>query len=149
MASANSDEAEIWLQLAELRRNRAFTTNKTFEELAYLMVDLLIFRRFCSKDQDILTNSEISFENIARFAKVANELQWKGPVVLITDCTKLQPKIPISKIPSVMITALPIKGNATAKEISNHLLMIIEMIAHCNINLVSFGADGAITEMKA
>ncbi|CAG8761641.1 hypothetical protein RhiirA1_461793 [Rhizophagus irregularis] len=58
-------------------------------------------------------------------------------------------KIPISKIPSVMITALPIKGNATAKEISNHLLMIIEMIAHCNINLVSFGADGAITEMKA
>ncbi|CAG8761642.1 19347_t:CDS:1, partial [Rhizophagus irregularis] len=39
-ASANSDEAEIWLQLAELRRNRAFTTNKTFEELAYLMVQI-------------------------------------------------------------------------------------------------------------
>lgn len=76
---------------------------------------------------------------------------------IIIQCQNKLPKlkfhktfqIPISKIPSVMITALPIKGNATAKEISNHLLMIIEMIAHCNINLVSFGADGAITEMKA
>ena len=40
-ASANSDEAEIWLQLAELRRNGAFNnTNKTFEKLARLMVQI-------------------------------------------------------------------------------------------------------------
>jgi predicted nucleic acid-binding protein len=39
-ASANSDEAEIWLQLAELGRNGAFTTNKTFEELARLMIQI-------------------------------------------------------------------------------------------------------------
>lgn len=39
-ASANSDEAEIWLQLAELGRKGAFTTNKTFEELARLMVQI-------------------------------------------------------------------------------------------------------------
>ncbi|CAB4489745.1 unnamed protein product [Rhizophagus irregularis] len=38
--SANSDEAEIWLQLAELRRNRAFTMNKTFKKLACLMVQI-------------------------------------------------------------------------------------------------------------
>ncbi|RGB23490.1 hypothetical protein C1646_677072 [Rhizophagus diaphanus] len=124
-------------------------------------------RWFHSKDQDILTNPEISFENIAQFAKVANELQWKGPVVLMTDCTKLRLKkikeqdaiatqihvfllkIPISKIPPVIIAALPTKGDVIAEEISNHLLTIIEMTAHCNINLVSFGADGVITEMKA
>ncbi|RGB23862.1 hypothetical protein C1646_773893 [Rhizophagus diaphanus] len=58
-------------------------------------------------------------------------------------------KIPISKIPPVIIAALPTKGDVTAEEISNHLLMIIEMTARCIINLVSFGADGAITEMKA
>jgi hypothetical protein len=44
---------------------------------------------------------------------------------------------------------LSTKGDATVKEISNHLLTIIEMTACCNINLVSFRADGAITEMKA
>ena len=42
-------------------------------------------------------NPEISFENITQFAKVANELQWKGPVVLMTDCTKLQPKVVYSQ----------------------------------------------------
>ncbi|EXX69210.1 hypothetical protein RirG_098160 [Rhizophagus irregularis DAOM 197198w] len=135
-ASANSDEAEIWLQLAELGRKGAFTTNKTFEELVRLMVQIkkletagkrktgiwysehlhqffsLIFENsrtyeifknafagmslssirqvhFHSKDQDILTSPEISLENIACFAKIANELHWKGPVVLITDCMKL------------------------------------------------------------
>ncbi|RGB41978.1 hypothetical protein C1646_751591 [Rhizophagus diaphanus] len=39
-ASANSDEAEIWLQLAEFGRNRAFSTNKTFKKLACLMVQI-------------------------------------------------------------------------------------------------------------
>ena len=37
---ANSDGAEIWLQLAELGRKGVFTTNKTFEELARLMVQI-------------------------------------------------------------------------------------------------------------
>ncbi|CAB5368642.1 unnamed protein product [Rhizophagus irregularis] len=58
-------------------------------------------------------------------------------------------KIPISKIPPVMIAALHTKGDATAEEISNHMITIIEMTARCNINLVSFGADGAMIEMKA
>uniref|UniRef100_U9U6X1 Uncharacterized protein n=1 Tax=Rhizophagus irregularis (strain DAOM 181602 / DAOM 197198 / MUCL 43194) TaxID=747089 RepID=U9U6X1_RHIID len=125
-------EAEIWLQLAELGRKGAFTTNKTFEELVRLMVQIkkletagkrktgiwysehlhqffsLIFENSRTyeifknafagmslssirqvKDQDILTSPEISLENIACFAKIANELHWKGPVVLITDCMKL------------------------------------------------------------
>ena len=55
----------------------------------------------------------------------------------------------MSKIPPVMIAALPTKGDATAKEISDQLLNIIGMTASCGINLLSLGADGAITEMKA
>ena len=55
----------------------------------------------------------------------------------------------MSKIPPVIIAALPTKGDATAKEISDQLLKIIDMIASCDINLLSLGADSAITEMKA
>jgi hypothetical protein len=55
----------------------------------------------------------------------------------------------MSKIPPVMIAALPTKGDAIAKEISDQLLKIIEMTASCGINFLSLGADGAITEMKA
>ena len=39
-ASANSDEAKIWFELAELGRKGAFTTNKTFKELVQLMVQI-------------------------------------------------------------------------------------------------------------
>src|SRR5688572_20211559 len=39
-ASANSDESEIWFQLAELGRKGAFTTNKTFKELVCLMIQI-------------------------------------------------------------------------------------------------------------
>jgi hypothetical protein len=55
----------------------------------------------------------------------------------------------MSKIPPVIIAALPTKDDATAKKISDQLLKIIEMTASCGINLLSLGADGAITEMKA
>src|SRR4051812_19201125 len=55
----------------------------------------------------------------------------------------------MSKIPPVMIAALSTKGDATAKEISDQLLKIIEMTASCGINLLNLGADGTITEMKA
>ncbi|CAG8754772.1 2561_t:CDS:2 [Rhizophagus irregularis] len=152
------------------------------------------------RDQDIFTSPDLSFENIMQFAKIANDYHWKGPVILITDCTKLQPKvvyyqefgtimgsvlssdqtkvstyedihatmklirendavanqirgfiikIPISKIPPVIIAAIPTKGNTKADKISQLLLDIINMTACAEINLLSIGADGAISEMKA
>jgi hypothetical protein len=55
----------------------------------------------------------------------------------------------MSKISPVMIAALPTKGDAIAKKISDQLLKIIEMTASCGINLLSLGADSVITEMKA
>ena len=55
-----------------------------------------------------MTNPEISLENISRFAKVANELRWEGPVVLMTDCTKLWPKVVFSQeFGSIMGSILP------------------------------------------
>ncbi|PKB92154.1 hypothetical protein RhiirA5_445788, partial [Rhizophagus irregularis] len=57
--------------------------------------------------------------------------------------------IPISKIPPVIIAAIPTKGNTKADEISQLLLNIINMTACAEINLLSIGADGAISKMKA
>jgi hypothetical protein len=42
-ASVNLNKTQIWLQLAELKRKRIFTTNKTFKELARLMVQIKEF----------------------------------------------------------------------------------------------------------
>ncbi|RGB40825.1 hypothetical protein C1646_752805 [Rhizophagus diaphanus] len=57
-------------------------------------------------------------------------------------------KIPISKIPPVIITAIPTKGDINATEINQLLLDIINITAHAGINLLSIGTDRAIAEMK-
>ncbi|PKC51862.1 hypothetical protein RhiirA1_482809 [Rhizophagus irregularis] len=46
-------------------------------------------RRQRARDQNIFTSLDLSFENIMQFAKIANDYHWKGPVILMTDCTKL------------------------------------------------------------
>jgi hypothetical protein len=50
------------------------------------------FRRLRSADQDVLTNPNLVFDNIMHFASAASQLGWKGPVVLMSDCTKVRPK---------------------------------------------------------
>ncbi|PKK61622.1 hypothetical protein RhiirC2_791540 [Rhizophagus irregularis] len=152
-ASVDDQEAKIWLELAELGQKGAFNSNKTFTELAALMIKiknleerskkknglrysehLLHFfsllsessrtysifknafdgmslrhiRRQRAKDQDIFTNPELSFENIVQFAKVASDYHWKGPVILMTDCTKLRPKVVYSQeFGAIMGSVLP------------------------------------------
>ncbi|GBC05675.1 hypothetical protein RclHR1_06370002 [Rhizophagus clarus] len=170
-------ETKIWLELAELGQKACCP--KVQEPIQYLKMPLVRQR---TKDQDIFTNPDLSFENIMRFAKVAN---WKGPVILMTDYTKLRPKvafsqdfgaimglvlsfkvstyedihttvklirdnnavanqirefilkIPISKIPPVMIAVMPTKGGVKATEISQLLLNIIDMTARARINLLT------------
>jgi hypothetical protein len=39
-AFTNSNETQIWFQLVELGKKGVFTTNKTFEELARLMMQI-------------------------------------------------------------------------------------------------------------
>ncbi|RGB36443.1 hypothetical protein C1646_814042 [Rhizophagus diaphanus] len=53
-------------------------------------------------------------------------------------------KIPISKIPPVIIAAILTKGNTKADEISQLLLDIIDMTARAGINLLSISANGAM-----
>ncbi|CAI2192292.1 177_t:CDS:2, partial [Funneliformis geosporum] len=133
-------------------------------------------QHFYSKDQDILTNLEIFLKNIARFAKVysqkfgsiiglilpANQMKCKTydnihktmrnikeKEVVATQVCEFLLKISMSKIPPVMIAALPTKGDMIAKEISDQLFKIIEMIASYDINLLSLGADNMNTEIKA
>lgn len=37
------------------------------------------------------------YENVVRFARAMNALNWTGPVVAITDCTKIRTKLTYSQ----------------------------------------------------
>jgi len=57
----------------------------------------LLFRYLRTRDEDKLTNPNLVYENVARFARAMNVLNWNGPVVAMTDCTKVRSKLTYSQ----------------------------------------------------
>ncbi|CAJ0850860.1 13691_t:CDS:2, partial [Entrophospora sp. SA101] len=90
---AQSDkESNMWAQLADFGR-RGLLSNSSREYLIFKnMLAGMDLRSICylrSKNEDLLTNPNLTYENVARFACAAKALNWDGPVVAMTDCTKI------------------------------------------------------------
>lgn len=49
------------------------------------------------RNGDYLTNPNLMYENVARFARAMEALKWTGPVVAMTDCTKIRTKLTYSQ----------------------------------------------------
>ncbi|CAJ0643401.1 2257_t:CDS:2, partial [Entrophospora sp. SA101] len=58
-------------------------------------------------------------------------------------------KVPIGKIPPMIVAMLPTKGDESADQISNLLREVIELANVANLNILSFGSDGARSEFNA
>ncbi|CAB5202454.1 unnamed protein product [Rhizophagus irregularis] len=241
----NKDDTAMWASLAQMGMNGAFSGEKTFTELASLMLQIKkkedsgvslkglrysehlthffsllsessreykIFRKTLggmsiqrirqirASNTELITDSNLVLENITKFACIAKELKWKGPVLLMTDCTKIRPKlvysqelgyitgstlspsevsisnindiytkvryiyeknaiatqvrvitlkIPIGKIPPMVIAILPTKGDETAEKIFNILHLVLDFAQQSNINILSIGANGVRSEFNA
>ena len=50
-----------------------------------------------TRDEDQLTNPNMVYENVARFARAIHALKWDGPIVAMTDCTKVRAKLTYSQ----------------------------------------------------
>ena len=60
----------------------------------------------------MLTNSSLLFENIARFKRLINILNYQGLIVTISDNTKLKPTLRYSSILGCIIrSTLPVEQN--------------------------------------
>jgi hypothetical protein len=53
----------------------------------------LFFRYIRSKETNIIRDPYLVLENIKKFKQIVNDLNWKGPIVCMTDCTKVRPKL--------------------------------------------------------
>jgi hypothetical protein len=89
-----------------------------------------------------------------RFAKVANDYHWKGPVILMTDCIKLRPKVVYSQeFGTIIGSVLPSdqtkvstyedihatmkliqKNNAVANQVRGFILKVILKVQNINFN---------------
>jgi hypothetical protein len=62
-----------------------------------MLIDKLYKNRYHrANDQDIFINTELSYENFVKVAHAIHKLKWTGPVICMTDCTKIKPKIAYS-----------------------------------------------------
>jgi hypothetical protein len=43
--------------------------------------------------EDCLTNPDLCYENVARFKRLIDSIQYDGPIVAMTDNTKLKPRL--------------------------------------------------------
>ena len=50
-----------------------------------------------ASNTELITDPNLILENITKFACIAKELKWKGPILLMTDCTKIRPKLVYSQ----------------------------------------------------
>lgn len=56
----------------------------------FINSELTNYRRHRSTSEDAINNPDLCFENIARFKRLLDVLNYKGPVAAMTDCTKLK-----------------------------------------------------------
>ncbi|GES83162.1 hypothetical protein GLOIN_2v1777971 [Rhizophagus clarus] len=153
-----------------------------------------------ANESDIISNPELVYENILKVVRLTKALNWNGPIVGMTDYTKVQPKltysdelgcivgstlklsetsvqtyddihkiinnikqkkaiatqvrvvvlkIPIEKIPPIVIAILPTNRESNATAIYDLLMNVLIMSRDAGINLISLGSDGAPVEFNA
>ncbi|GBC05191.1 hypothetical protein RclHR1_00610003 [Rhizophagus clarus] len=241
----NNNDSAMWASLAQMGMNGAFNGEKTFTELASLMLQIKtkeeagismkglrysehlthffsllsessreyeVFRKelggmsiqrirqIRASNTELITDPNLVLDNVTKFACIAKELKWEGPILLMTDCTKIRSKlvysqelgyitgstlpssevsvsdindihekirniyennalatqvrvivlkIPIGKIPPIVIAILPTKGDESAEQIFNILCTVLDFARQNNLNILSMGADGARSEFNA
>ncbi|RHZ54540.1 hypothetical protein Glove_426g102 [Diversispora epigaea] len=133
-------------------------------------------RKLRANSSDTLTNPDLCFENVARFKRFLDKINYKGPIAAMSDNTKLKPslryssrlgciidkkaianyvrvyilQIPLPKFPPVIIALIPNNGKDSADNIANiHKKLILEIAPQLNISILSIGSDGAAAEFGA
>ncbi|GES99921.1 hypothetical protein GLOIN_2v1777971 [Rhizophagus clarus] len=158
VSANNSDnDAEIWFKLAQFEKDGLFKGEKTFQELAALMVQIqekklqdkkmtgLRYTEYLKQFFCLLSESSCKYEIFRQmFAGMSirsikySEQKKNRPIVGMTDCTKIQPKLTYSdelgciismeKIPPFVIAMLPTNGESNAMEIYNLLMNVLIML---------------------
>lgn len=89
------------------------------------------FRTLRSRNQNVLVNPDLVYENVVHFAYTASQLGWKGPVVLMSDCTKIRPKAVYSSELGQIVGSV-LKNVETKVDSYDDVHRIMTNISACN-----------------
>lgn len=82
-------------------------------------------------NEDYLTNPDLCFENVARFKRLIDTIQYDGPIVAMTDNTKLKPQLKYN--PTLgCITGSVLSKEETHINIYSDIPKVIEKIKSSN-----------------
>ncbi|GES86852.1 hypothetical protein RCL_jg20763.t1 [Rhizophagus clarus] len=134
-------------------------------------ISIRSIRYLRAKEVDVVTNLELVYENLTysdelggivgstlksseipvqTYDDIHNVINYiKQQKAIATQVRVILLKIPIEKIPPLVISMLPTKGESNAAEIYDLLMNIIIMSRDAGVNLVSLGSDGAPVEYNA
>jgi len=65
--------------------------------LKLLIYILIYLSQIHASDTELITDPNLVLENIMKFANIAKGLKWEGPILLMTDCTKIRSKLVYSQ----------------------------------------------------
>ncbi|RHZ45219.1 hypothetical protein Glove_683g1 [Diversispora epigaea] len=135
-----------------------FRQNLVGRSIQKLIINLFNFRQLRMNSNDMLTNPDLCFENVARFKRFLDKINYKGLIAAMSDNTKLKPSLryssqlglPLPKFPPVIIALIPNNGRDSADIIANlHKKLLLEIASQLNISIISIGSDDAAAEFKA
>ncbi|RGB23728.1 hypothetical protein C1646_774089 [Rhizophagus diaphanus] len=109
-----------------------------------------------------LTNSNLCYENVAKFKRLIDTIKYNGPIATITDNTKLKLCLRYSPQLGCIVGSIYLmikqnfckvisnKSKDTADDISILHKKLIQEIASClQLHILSIRSDGAIVEFQA
>ncbi|RHZ75230.1 hypothetical protein Glove_216g156 [Diversispora epigaea] len=110
---------------------------------------------------NVFKNPDLCFENVVRFKRFLDSINYTGPITAMSDNTKLKSQLRYSsqlgciivllpKFPPVIVILIPNNGKDSAETIANlHKKLILEIAPQLNISILSIGLDGAASEFRA
>ncbi|RIB02308.1 hypothetical protein C2G38_2228167 [Gigaspora rosea] len=120
-----------------------------------------------------LTNPELCYENVAKFKRLLDTINYNGPIAAMTDNTKLKLglryssnlgsedriaksvrayllQVPLPAFPPIVIALILNNGSDTADSILQlHKQLIIEIVPLLGLHILSLESNGAITKFQA
>ncbi|CAB5356446.1 unnamed protein product [Rhizophagus irregularis] len=145
---------KFWNQLARMGRS-ASSSPQTYAIFQKNLAGRTIrnIRVQCAQSDLAINNPSICFENMAKFRKFLNSINYDVPIAASSDNTKLEEKLRYSamlipKVPPFVLGIIP-NNSENVSDVYKIHKQVLELATHFKIHILSIGADGASVEIKA
>ncbi|CAH1769988.1 10484_t:CDS:2, partial [Entrophospora sp. SA101] len=170
-ANSENNDAAFWSKVSQLGLIHFFSllseSSREYEifKKAFSGLSIQRIRQIRKTDSSAVTNPDLILDNFMKFAELVKKLVYSEDLNYITGSTLPHDETTISSIDDIhpkinyilqndavatQVRAIALKvSDESADQISNLLREVIELANVANLNILSFGSDGARSEFNA